>query len=140
MLSETLQVAVVLVTISEAIIHFCKDSRCLLNVFLICLKANLIDHSMEEIFLLQTKRFSGTKSTLKLLHPETIKNDWWYVTCNWWRSNNMKVRGFLFVKHLIYVYIYIYMCIYIYIYILYIHIKEIYIYIYTYIYIFIYIP
>ena len=30
---------------------------------------------MEQIFLLQTKSFSGTKLTQKLLHPETIKND-----------------------------------------------------------------
>ena len=37
---------------------------------------------MEEIFLLQTKSFSGTKLTQKLLHPETIKNDEWYVTYN----------------------------------------------------------
>ena len=43
---------------------------------------SLIDHSMEQIFLLQTKSVSGTKLTQKLLHPETTKNDGWYVTCN----------------------------------------------------------
>ena len=37
---------------------------------------------MEQIFVLQAKSFKETKLTQKLLHPETTKNDGWYVTCN----------------------------------------------------------
>ena len=43
---------------------------------------SLIDHSIQQLFLLETKSSSGTKLTQKLLHPEATKNDERYVTCN----------------------------------------------------------
>ena len=43
LLSETLLVAVILLIICEAIIYFCKDSRCLLNVFLIYFKSKFLE-------------------------------------------------------------------------------------------------